>query len=120
MECPHCNHQFPLTWSRYLKNLNGKHSCPNCNQTSFMKRRGLKYRTIGLISLGFLILIVLNIDKYLTLNYKFLLQELNPYSFTVTIVTMITLFTDKIYIKKYLKLKKDKDKFIPLLWNPKE
>src|ERR1039457_4505761 len=34
MKCPHCNHEFPLTWKRYWQSPTGRHVCPSCLQQS--------------------------------------------------------------------------------------
>jgi len=34
MKCPHCLHDFPLTWDRYLKSPLGRHICPSCRKVS--------------------------------------------------------------------------------------
>ena len=37
MTCPHCHHQFPLTWSRYFRSPGGAHTCPQCGKRSQLK-----------------------------------------------------------------------------------
>lgn len=37
MNCPYCNHSFPLTWSRYLRAPLGKHLCPGCGKCSRLR-----------------------------------------------------------------------------------
>ena len=37
MTCPHCNHSFPLTWSRYFRAPLGKHTCPSCGRRAKFK-----------------------------------------------------------------------------------
>jgi hypothetical protein len=37
MTCPHCNHEFPLTWGRYLASPLGRHTCPACKKPSRLK-----------------------------------------------------------------------------------
>lgn len=34
MKCPHCHHEFRLTWKRYLWTRAGHHECPQCHQLS--------------------------------------------------------------------------------------
>ena len=34
MKCPYCNHEFPLTWARYLGAPAGRHVCPDCRRVS--------------------------------------------------------------------------------------
>lgn len=36
MKCPHCAHEFPLTWKGYFQTPMpwGKHTCPACGQVS--------------------------------------------------------------------------------------
>src|SRR5262245_56008348 len=39
MKCPHCNHDFPLTWKRYFSSPLGKHLCPVCSRGSRLQFR---------------------------------------------------------------------------------
>ncbi len=32
MTCPHCAHEIPLTWGKYLKSRFGDHTCPGCGK----------------------------------------------------------------------------------------
>ena len=34
MKCPHCGHEFPMTWNRYLRAPFGRHTCPCCYKKS--------------------------------------------------------------------------------------
>jgi hypothetical protein len=34
MKCPHCKHEFPLTWKRYWSAWTWKHTCPKCKHKS--------------------------------------------------------------------------------------
>ena len=34
MQCPHCQHEFRLTWKRYWTAWTWKHTCPECKRTS--------------------------------------------------------------------------------------
>jgi uncharacterized protein (DUF983 family) len=38
LTCPFCNHQFPLTWGRYLKQgFNSHVKCPQCGEISHLQ-----------------------------------------------------------------------------------
>ena len=37
MNCPYCNHDFPLTWSRYARASVGKYVCPSCGKPAKLK-----------------------------------------------------------------------------------
>src|SRR5262245_10206493 len=32
MKCPHCAHDFPLTWARYIKSPFVRVTCPGCHR----------------------------------------------------------------------------------------
>ncbi len=49
MKCPHCNHDFPLTWARYVKSPLGRHVCPNCRKSSRLE--------FGILSSALLLLV---------------------------------------------------------------
>ncbi len=34
MKCPYCSHEFPMTWTRYLRSGLGRHLCPSCGKKS--------------------------------------------------------------------------------------
>ena len=38
MQCPYCNHTFPLTWRRYFTEPTAAHKCPACNKQSRLPR----------------------------------------------------------------------------------
>ena len=40
LNCPYCQHHFPLTWKRYLKAGSGHYVCPRCLGKSRLIRRG--------------------------------------------------------------------------------
>ncbi len=49
MKCPYCNHEFPLTWARYVKSPLGRHVCPSC-----LKQSRLEF---GIVSAALLLLV---------------------------------------------------------------
>ncbi|MCK5883288.1 MAG: hypothetical protein KAG61_06335 [Bacteriovoracaceae bacterium] len=58
MKCPYCEHEFKLTWKRYLKAPFGKHTCPNCNKKSKLNYTSKYFAAIVVFFLPFLIAII--------------------------------------------------------------
>ena len=53
MRCPYCDHEFPMTWGRYLKAPLGRHICPSCSKKSQFNQTK-RYLMWFQIPLGFL------------------------------------------------------------------
>ena len=48
MQCPYCNHIFPLTWQRYFTERTNKHTCPSCQKVSQLPKSPSYYLLLGL------------------------------------------------------------------------
>src|SRR5262249_32449164 len=53
MNCPYCNHEFPMTWKRYFYAPMGRHVCPECQRKSrFAVTPGAALRTAMMVGIG--------------------------------------------------------------------
>lgn len=48
MQCPYCNHVFPLTWHRYFTERTNKHTCLSCQKASQLPKSSSYYVLLGL------------------------------------------------------------------------
>ncbi len=67
MKCPYCEHDFPLTWKRYLTSPFGSHRCPQCSRKSRLRwtwRYILVTCACGLLGIGSLAVIGMFLFTY--------------------------------------------------------
>ena len=82
MKCPHCTHEFKLTWKRYIKSLQGNHTCPDCLQVSVLKSISkLEVRIAYAVTITLIAIYTFSLKEYLKTQYSVS---------TVMIVIMLT------------------------------
>jgi hypothetical protein len=105
MRCPHCRHEFPLTWRRYWKEPTGKHACPSCHKKSPLNYR-LQYVAF-ILAFGFAALVLARLLSIGVFGDQWHSRQASLFRIGVYAVSMVLFFPlDKGFDSRFRKLVK--------------